>query len=87
MIRTVISFEDEQFNVLKEQAFQQRKSFSALVREVIDEKINKRSQKRSKKEVEEFMARIRKHAAESAKYLKGVDGVKIIREMRDNAKW
>lgn len=46
------------------------------------------SQKK-KKEItpEELMARIRKHAKQNAKYLRGIDGVKIIREMRDNAKW
>ena len=87
MIRALVNFEDTQYNALKEEAFQKRKSFSAVVRDVVDEKINQRAQKRSKVEVEEFMARIRKHAAESAKYLKGVDGVKIIREMRDSAKW
>lgn len=44
------------------------------------------SRKKSKSS-ERLMQEIIKHAKESAKYLKGVDGTKIIREMRDNAKW
>lgn len=36
---------------------------------------------------EKVIQELRKHAKENAKYLKGVDGTQIIREMRDNAKW
>ncbi len=36
---------------------------------------------------ETLMARIRRHAAENERYFKGLDGTKIIREMRDQAKW
>lgn len=44
------------------------------------------SRKKSKSS-EKLMQKVIKHAKENAKYLKGVDGTKIIREMRDNAKW
>lgn len=80
-VTTNIRLEEEDYLRLKAEAAKRRKSLSAVIREKIVPK--------KKKEItpEELMARIRKHAAENAKYLKGADGVKLIREMRDNAKW
>lgn len=82
MIRALVNFEDAQYNALKEEAFQKRKSFSAVVRDVVDEKIGKQSAQ-SKKEAVQLMDRIKKHANESAKYLKGWDSLKALREIRD----
>lgn len=85
LIRTIISFEETDYYALKEEAARRRKSLSAVVREAVKPVI--KSQTRSPEEVERIMAQTRRHAKAMAKYLKGIDGVTIIREMRDNAKW
>lgn len=82
-ITTNIRFEKDEYFKLKAEAAKRRKSLSAVVRE----KIGLQEKNRSQVEVDRLMATLRRHAAENAKYLKGVDGTKIIREMRDNAKW
>lgn len=84
-IRTVISFDEEQYYSLKQEAAKNRQSLSSVVRAKV--KADSRNGGRSKEEVEKFMKQIRRHAKASSKYLKGIDGVTIIREMRDNAKW
>lgn len=43
--------------------------------------------RKKSKSPEKLMQEVMKLARENAKYLEGVDGTKIIREMRDNAKW
>lgn len=85
-LRTVISFKEEEHNFLKDSAAKKRQSMASLVREAVQDKMNQ-TKDSSPEEVEKFMLQIRKHAKATSKYLKGVDGVKIIREMRDNAKW
>ncbi|MDO8657945.1 MAG: ribbon-helix-helix protein, CopG family [Candidatus Levybacteria bacterium] len=80
-ITTNIRLEEEDYLRLKEEAARTRKSLSAVIREKISEDRPK------KKSPEKIMHNLRKHARENAKYFKGVDGIKIIREMRDNAKW
>ncbi|MBI2039594.1 ribbon-helix-helix protein, CopG family [Candidatus Microgenomates bacterium] len=82
-ITTNIRLSEEDYFRLKEEAAKRRKSLSAVIREKVGTKKNGHS----KADVEKFMQDIRKLARENAKYLKGVDGVKIIRNMRDNAKW
>lgn len=86
-MRTIVGFREEEYDFLKENAAKKRQSMASIVREAIRDKMDQSQQTSSPKEVAKFMARIRKHAKESAPYLKGFDGVKIIREMRDNAKW
>lgn len=80
---TNIRLLEEDYLKLKQEAAKRRKSLSAVIRE----KVGSKKSSRSKADVEKFMQDVRKLAGENAKYLKGVDGVKIIREMRDNAKW
>lgn len=82
-VTTNIRIPEEDYLRLKEEAAKRRKSLAAVVRE----KIGTRERGRSKAEVAKFMANLDKLAKENAKYLKGTDGTKIIREMRDNAKW
>lgn len=79
-ITTNIRFPEEDYFRLKEEAFKKRKSLAALIRDRVTPKKNVKSP-------EMLMQEVMKLARENAKYLKGVDGVKIIREMRDNAKW
>lgn len=80
-ITTNIRIPEEDYFRLKMEAVKKRTSLAGVIREKIQEKTIK------KVSPEILMARIRKHAHENAKYLKGFDGTKIIREMRDQAKW
>lgn len=62
------------------EAAKKRTSVAKLVREKISKK--KRIIKK-KKDVEKIMKELDKLAKENAKYFKGIDSTKIIREMRD----
>ena len=75
---TNIIIPEEDYLRLKAEAAKRRTSFSAIVRE----KVGVGTQKRSKAQIEKIMADVRKLAKENAKYFKGVDSVKIFREMR-----
>ncbi len=78
---TNIRLLEEDYLRLKQEAANKRQSLSAVIRE----KVGKRGH--SKVDIEKFMQDIRKLAKENAKYLKGVDGTAIIRNIRDDAKW
>lgn len=82
-VTTNIRISEEDYLRLKDEAARTRKSLSAVVRS----KISTKKRVRSKTEVEKILAKTRRLARENAKYLKGSDGVAIIREMRNNAKW
>lgn len=82
-VTTNIRIDEEDYLRLKAEAAKKRQSLSAIVRE----KIGAKKRVRSKAEVTKFMAKLDELAKENAKYLKGTNGVRIIREMRDNAKW
>lgn len=79
-ITTNIRFPEEDYFRLKEEALKKRKSLAALIRDRV-------TPRKRAESAEKILQELRKHAAENAKYLKGIDGTKIIREMRDNAKW
>lgn len=78
-VTTNIRLEEEDYLRLKTEAAKKRKSLSAVIRE----RIAPKKKAPSKTDVAKFMARIRKHAAENAKYLKGWDSLKALREIRD----
>lgn len=80
-ITTNIRIPEDDYLKLKEEAAKTRKSFSAIVREKIK---NKKGKKLSARQL---LARIEKHAHENAKYTKGFDSVRAIREMRYEGKW
>ncbi|MBI3282454.1 hypothetical protein HYZ70_00045 [Candidatus Curtissbacteria bacterium] len=80
-VTTNIRLPEEDYLRLKEEATKRRKSFAAVVRDRISEK------KYQKKSSEELIKNIRKHAAQNARYLEGVDIVKVLREMRYSGKW
>lgn len=82
-VTTNIRIPEEDYLRLKAEAAKTRRSLSAVIRE----KIGAKEKTRSKEEVAKFMAKLDKLAKENARYLKGKDGTRIIREMRDNAKW
>lgn len=78
-VTTNIRLPEEDYNSLKEEAFRRKKSLASLIRGKITPKKRISS--------ENLILRIKKHAKENARYLKGISGVKIIREIRDQAKW
>lgn len=80
-ITTNIRIDEEDYLRLKVEAAKKRKSLAAVIREKI---ISKKAEKKSP---EELMKRIRRHAAENAKYTKGFDSVKALREIRYEGKW
>lgn len=80
-VTTNIRISEEDYLRLKGEAARKRKSFSAILRERISLK------KAKPKSPEQVIANLKKHALDNAKYFKGVDSAKIIREMRANAKW
>lgn len=80
-VTTNIRISEEDYLRLKSEAAKKRISLSGIIREKIGKgKVKKVSH-------ETLMVRFRRHAAENAKYLRDFDGTKIIREMRDQAKW
>lgn len=81
-VRTIISFEEDEYYALKHEAVKNRQSLSSLVREKV-----KVSKKANSGDVEAILAETERLARRNAKSLKGLSGVEIIREMRDNAKW
>lgn len=80
-VTTNIRLLEEDYLKLKEEAFKKRESLSSIIREKI---VRKKSQVKS---AEEIIAKIRKHASSSLKYLEGVNIVKVLREMRYGGKW
>ena len=83
-VTTNIRISEEDYLRLKAEAAKKRKSLSSVIRERI--KKNQRN-KRTKAEVEKIMAETEKLAKENAKYTKGFDSVKALREIRYHGKW
>ena len=79
-VTTNIRISEEDYLRLKQEAAKRRKSLSAVVREQLKDKST------SKISAEQLLKRIEKHARENAKYTKGFDSVKAIREMRYEGK-
>lgn len=82
-VTTNVRFDKEDYMKLKEEAARTRKSFSAVVRE----KVKSKQKVKSKAEVKKIMADLDKVALENAKYTKGFDSVKALREIRYQGKW
>ena len=80
-VTTNIRIPEEDYLRLKEEAAKKRASLSAIIREKVSLK------KPQQKSPEQIIRKIRKHAISNAKYLKGVDIVKTLREMRYEGKW
>ena len=80
-VTTNIRIYEEDYLRLKAEAAKRRKSLAAIIRDRISEK---RSQGKSR---QNLIKKIRKHAAQNARYLEGVDIVKVLREMRYSGKW
>lgn len=82
-VTTNIRISEEDYLRLKAEAAKKRQSLSAVVRE----KIRTYEKPRSKAKASKFMEELNKLAKENAKYTKGFDSVKAIREMRYEGKW
>lgn len=80
-VTTNIRIPEEDYFRLKMEAARKRKSLARVIRE----KIQKKKVKKLSPEI--LMARIRRHAAENAKYLKGFDSLKALREIRNEPSW
>ncbi len=80
-VTTNIRIPEEDYLRLKEVAAKKRKSLSAVIREQLKGKST------SMISAEQLLKRIEKHARENAKYTKGFDSVKAIREIRYEGKW
>ncbi len=77
-VTTNIRIAEDDYLRLKAEAASRRKSLSAVIRE----KISIKEKPRSKADVAKFMADIAKLGKENAKYTKGFDSVKALREIR-----
>ncbi len=77
-ITTNIRISEEDYLKLKAEAAKNRKSFSAIIRE----KIGSAGQMYSEAEVKSLFEELDKVAKENAKYTKGFDSVKALREIR-----
>lgn len=80
-VTTNIRIPEEDYLRLKTEAAQKRQSLSAIIREQLKNKATK------KISAQQLLKRIEKHARENAKYTKGFDSVKAIREIRYKGKW
>lgn len=81
-VSTNIRFPEDQYRKLKIKAAKERKSLAKIVREATSKVISEEKPKRRIKNVEKFMKEIEKIAQENAKYTKGFDSVKALREIR-----
>lgn len=79
-ITTNIRLPEEDYTLLKEEAFRRKTSLASLIREKI-------TSKRKVKSAGKLIQQIKEHAKDNANYLKGISSVKIIREIRDQPKW
>ncbi len=77
-ITTNIRLPEEDYLRLKNEAAKKRKSLAAVIREKIKTKEDHHSEDKAKK----LMADIREIAQKNAKYTKGFDSVKALREIR-----
>ncbi len=79
-ITTNIRLPEVDYLRLKNEAAKNRKSLAAVIRE----KIKGEDDLHSEREAKRLMADIRKIAQKNAKYTKGFDSVKALREIRYN---
>ena len=77
-VTTNIRISEEDYLKLKAEAAKNRKSLSAIIRE----KIGSADQKRSETEVRSLLEELDEIANENAKYTKGFDSVRALREIR-----
>lgn len=82
-VTTNIRLPEKDYLRLKNEAVKRRKSLAAIIRE----KVAADELPHSNDEIKKIMAELDVIAKNNGKKLKGRSGAKIIREMRNNAKW
>ena len=82
-VTTNIRIPEKDYLRLKAEAAKSRKSFAAVVRD----KISSGEKTSTKVEVARFMAELKSLQKATAKYTKGFDSVKALREIRYHGKW
>ncbi len=82
-VTTNIRISEEDYLKLKTEAAKKRKSLSAVIRE----KLSEEDKPRSQNEIATIMAETERLAKRNAKYTKGFDSVKALREIRYEGKW
>lgn len=82
-ITTNIRISEEDYLRLKTEAAKSRKSLSAVIREKLQPNQEKKELSSvAKAKAKKLMQELDELAKKNAKYFKGIDGVRIIREMR-----
>lgn len=82
-IATNIRFPEDQYQKLKYKAAKERRSIASVVREATAKEVNPEETKSELKlKAKKFMAKLEKIAQGNAKYTKGFDSVKALREIR-----
>lgn len=81
-VSTNIRFPEDQYRKLKIKAAKERKSLAKIVREATSGITVKEERLQKGVNVEKLMREIEKVAKENAKYTKGFDSVKALREIR-----
>ena len=84
-IATNIRFPEDQYMRLKQKAAEQRKSLAAVIREATTYVVGSfESQEERQLKAEKFIKEVEKIAKANAKYTKGFDSTKALREIRYN---
>lgn len=84
-IATNIRFPEEEYQKLKIKAARERKSLAAIIREATAKVIEpEQRQKERELKAKKLITEVRKIGQEMAKYTKGFDSVKALREIRYN---
>ncbi len=82
-VATNIRFPEEEYQKLKMKAARERKSLAAVIREAVNQVVHlPETEKVKKTRAQKIMAEVRRIAKDNAKYTKGFDSVKALREIR-----
>ena len=82
-IATNIRFPEDQYMKLKQKAVKERKSLARVIREAVSGELERDViQKEKKNKTETFIEEVEKVARQNAKYTKGFDSVRVLREIR-----
>lgn len=85
-IATNIRFPKDQYMKLKQKASEERKSLAAVVRKAAQSIEPLDNQEERKRKAEKFIKEVEKVAKANARYTKGFDSVKALREIRYQAR-
>lgn len=82
-IATNIRFPQEEYQKLKMKAARERKSLAVIIREAVGQVVDLPKTEQAKKaRAQKIMAEVKRIAKDNAKYTRGFDSVKALREIR-----